>query len=74
MIFRVTHIDAAGHRHKAHVTAGSVGNCIDQVEATFGPAKRLACVRLGTRPLPRLVRQENSLESPDNERSAPCVH
>lgn len=55
MMFSVTHIDQAGHRRKARVTAGSVGNCMDQVDAAFGLARRVSCIRLTLKPVVHIV-------------------
>lgn len=55
MLFKATHIDQAGHRRLAKVTAVNVADAIDQMEREFGEARALACVRLATRPVLRLV-------------------
>ncbi|WP_367846432.1 hypothetical protein [Rhodoferax sp. WC2427] len=55
MLFKVTHIDRAGHRHQARVSALSVGDAIDQVERLWGVPRSLACVRMPARPVLQLV-------------------
>lgn len=47
MIFKVTHINEAGQRRKAMVTAVSVADAQDQVFAAWGFALAVACLWLG---------------------------
>lgn len=51
MMFKVTHIDAAGHCHRARVTARNVVDALDQVDREWGESKRLACVRMNPHPV-----------------------
>lgn len=51
MLFSVTHIDQAGHRHKARVSAMSCWDVMDQMDQVFGEARAMACVRMATRPV-----------------------
>lgn len=51
MMFKVTHIDAAGHCHRARVTARNVVDALDQVDREWGESQRLACVRMNPRPV-----------------------
>lgn len=55
MLLKVTHIDRAGHRHKALVTARSVADAMDQMDQVFGEPLRVACLRLTGRPALRVV-------------------
>lgn len=68
MLFKITHIDAAGHCHRAHVTARNLTDALDQVAAQWGEARRLACLRL--QPKPQLVAEHRH---PNLPRRAPCV-
>lgn len=56
MIFKVTHINQHGHRRLARVTAQSVADALDQVDREWGDARALACLRMATRPVLRVVR------------------
>lgn len=55
MIFRVTHIDPAGHRRKARVSAPDAWHAIDQMDRVFGAARAAASVRMDTGQVLRLV-------------------
>lgn len=55
MLFKVTHISQAGHRRRARVTALSVADAMDQMERVFGDAVAVACLRMATRPVLRVV-------------------
>jgi hypothetical protein len=46
MLFKVTHIDQIGVRRVAMVTAGCWADAQEQVLATWGVARVLACLRL----------------------------
>lgn len=65
MIFKVTHIDLAGHRRRARVTAQSVSDAMDQADRLWGAALAMACLRMSSRPELRLVA--------DKGRRAACV-
>jgi hypothetical protein len=41
----VTHIDVAGHRHKARVLAANPTDAMEQMDRVFGEARGGACVR-----------------------------
>lgn len=68
MLFKITHIDAAGHCHRAHVTARNAAEAMDLADRQWGEAQRLACLRL--QPKPQLVDQHRN---PNLPRRAPCV-
>lgn len=51
MLFKVTHIDEAGHRHLSRVTARNSADAIDQAYRAWGDAQRLACVRMQAHPV-----------------------
>lgn len=51
MLFKVTHIDARGHRRKAHVTARSTADAMDQADREWGDARACACVPMVARPV-----------------------
>lgn len=51
MLFKITHIDAAGHCHRACVTARNVADALDQVDREWGEPQRLACVRMRAHPV-----------------------
>ena len=55
MLFKVTHIDVAGHRHQARVLATNPTDAMEQMDRVFGEARGGACVRLKVRPALRLV-------------------
>lgn len=55
MLFKVTHIDPAGHCRKARVSAIHAGDAIDQMDRVYGDALVTACVRMSARPVLRLV-------------------
>ena len=55
MLFKVTHIDVAGHRHKARVLAANPTDAMEQMDRVFGEARGGACVRLKVKPVLRLV-------------------
>lgn len=55
MLFKVTHIDPAGHCRKARVSAVHAGDAIDQMDRVYGDALVTACVRMSARPVLRLV-------------------
>lgn len=55
MLFKVTHINVLGHRHRARVSAPSVGHAMDQMERVYGEARGGACVRLAGRRALRVV-------------------
>ena len=59
MLFTVTHIDAAGHRRKAVVTARSSGDAMDQMDRAFGDARGGSCVPMRSPPEFHLVRTDN---------------
>lgn len=55
MLFKVTHIDVAGHRHRARVSAPNPTHAMDQMEQVFGVARGGGCLRLVVKPALRLV-------------------
>lgn len=55
MLFAVTHFDRNGHRRKARVAARDNRSAMEQMEAMFGPARAVHCLRLAARPVLRLV-------------------
>lgn len=55
MIFLVTHIDMAGHRHRARITAQGNADAMGQAEREWGDARAMTCLHIATRPLLRLV-------------------
>lgn len=46
MIFKVMHINAAGQRRLAKVTAANTWDALHQMDVAFGQAVAAACVRL----------------------------
>lgn len=68
MLFTVTHINVAGHRRRARVTAQSVADAMDQVDREWGDARALACLRMAARPVLRVVAQQ-----PQQMRRTACV-
>lgn len=68
MLFKVTHIDQAGHRRRALVSARSWGDADDQVTREFGEHQVLSCVRLGRNQVVQLVRH-----AINQERRPACV-
>lgn len=72
MLFTVTHIDAAGHRRKALVTARGFGDAMDQMDRVFGEARRCSCVPMRTRPVLHLVRTSRPADFKP-PRSVSCV-
>lgn len=66
MLFKVTHIDAQGHRRKAHVTARSTADALDQVDREWGDARACACVPLLARPVLHLASAEH-MQAQHNE-------
>ncbi len=55
MLFKVTHINEAGKRHKAWVSAKNRRDAEDQMEREFGEALRQSCMVFQTQPVLRLV-------------------
>lgn len=55
MLFKVTHIDEAGKRHKAWVSAKNRRDAEDQMERQFGVALRQSCMVFQTRPVLKMV-------------------
>ncbi len=55
MMFKVTHIDQAGHRRRARVSARTVADAMDQMDRVFGDARAVACLRMAVHPVLRLV-------------------
>lgn len=55
MLFKVTHIDEAGHRHRAQVSARNSQDATDQMERQFGEARGVSCMRLPVRPVLRVL-------------------
>ena len=51
MLFKVTHIDPAGHRHRARVTAPNASDAMEQADRLWGDAQAMACVRMQTHPV-----------------------
>jgi len=51
MLFKVTHIDAQGHRRKAHVTARSTADAMEQADREWGEPRACACVPMAARPV-----------------------
>jgi len=60
MLFKVTHIDPAGHRHKARVTGANARDAMEQMDQRYGEARGGACVRLTTHPVLRPVGRANA--------------
>lgn len=65
MLFKVTHIDEAGHRHRARVTARNLTDALEQVDRQWGAARRLVCMRMASRPVLHVVPPSPDL--PDHE-------
>jgi hypothetical protein len=61
MFFAVTHIDAGGHRRKARVLARDWSDAIGQMEQEFGVGRRVSCLRMQTRPVLCIARQQGRL-------------
>jgi hypothetical protein len=55
MLFKVTHIDRGGRRHRAHVSAANVRDAMEQADREWGEARAMACVRMAVRPALGLV-------------------
>jgi hypothetical protein len=55
VIFLVTHIDMAGHRHRARITAQGNADAMGQAEREWGDARAMTCLRMATRPVLHLV-------------------
>lgn len=64
MLFKVTHITQSGHRRRARVTALNVADAMDQMDRQFGEARAVACLRLATRPVLRVVPSLRGRHSP----------
>lgn len=60
MLFKVTHIDPDGHRHRARVTAGNARDAMEQLDREFGDARAGACVRMAAHPALCLVVRSNA--------------
>jgi hypothetical protein len=59
MLYKVTHIDEAGHRHRARVSAQHAGDALAQMDRVYGEARAGACLRMATTPVLRLVVRSN---------------
>ncbi len=55
MLYKVTHIDQAGRRRRARVSARTVADAMDQMDRVFGDARAMACLRMSVRPVLRVV-------------------
>ncbi|CAM8627326.1 hypothetical protein MCEMSHM24_02719 [Comamonadaceae bacterium] len=53
-IFLVTHVDMAGHRHRARITAEGNADAMGQAEREWGDARAMTCLRI-QRPALHLV-------------------
>lgn len=71
MLFKITHIDPAGHRHKACVTGANATDAMEQMDREFGESRGGACVRMAARPSPRLVVRSNGSRR-EAFRGVPC--
>jgi len=55
MLFKMTHINEAGKRHKAWVSARNRKDAEDQMEREFGDALRQSAIVFQTRPVLKMV-------------------
>lgn len=60
MLFKVTHIDEAGHRRRARVSARSSQDAHDQMERVYGESRAGACVRMVAVPVLHVVGRANA--------------
>ena len=70
MLFKVTHIDPAGHRHRVVVAASTARDAMEQAERLWGDAQAMACVRISTRPVLCLVTRASDQLAVAERRSA----
>lgn len=57
MLFKVTHIDPAGHCRKARVSAAHAGDAFDQMDRQFGEGKGGLAVRMAATPVLHVVQK-----------------
>lgn len=72
MIFKVTHIDTAGHCRKARVSATSAGEAMDQMDALYGDARTGACLRMATSPVLFVVGRGHRVVQRNFQKGAVC--
>ena len=60
MLFKITHIDPAGHRHRAQVSAANSRDAMEQADREWGEARVMSCVRMAARPVLSLVVRSNA--------------
>ena len=70
MLFKVTHIDPAGHRHRARVTAPNASDAMEQADRLWGDAQAMACVRMQTHPVLFLLTRSSEQLAVAERRSA----
>lgn len=77
MLFKVTHFDGQGHRRSGRVTAQNNADAMTQAEQTWGYARVLHCMRLGTKPTlhlqPSLAQQRRRQAQSHNTKGAACA-
>lgn len=67
MLFKVTHIDAQGHRRKARVTARSTADAMEQADREWGDARACACVPMKARPVLHVAAQRADQAATPND-------
>lgn len=64
MLFKVTHIDPAGHCRKARVSATSNGDAFDQMDRQFGEGTGGAAMRMSATPVLHVVLTAKPMPKP----------
>jgi hypothetical protein len=71
MLFKVTHIDQIGHRRRARVSATGSWDAMAQMDQVYGEARAVACIRMSTKPVLRLLVRSNRV-APNLFKGAVC--